>query len=86
MNEILKFCLRRIENIVGKGENAGYQHFLFFPTMFSNVYFPRVIKSRDCMVKGYTNYCTLLLSFEILHDSFVSVTVWFPLLQPLISL
>ena len=23
------------ENIVGKGENAGNQHFLFFPTMFS---------------------------------------------------
>ena len=24
----------RVENTVGKGENAGYQHFLFFPTMF----------------------------------------------------
>ena len=23
-----------VENIVGKGENAGYQHFLLFPTMF----------------------------------------------------
>ena len=28
--EKLKFTLGRIENIVGKGENAGYQHFLFF--------------------------------------------------------
>ena len=27
--------LEKIENIVGKGENAGYQHFLLFPTMFS---------------------------------------------------
>ena len=26
----LKFLLRRVENIVGKGENAGYQHFLLF--------------------------------------------------------
>ena len=24
------------ENIVGKGENAGNQHFLFFSAMFSN--------------------------------------------------
>ena len=24
----------RVENIVGKGENAGYQHFLFFPLRF----------------------------------------------------
>ena len=27
----LKFNLGRAENIVGKGENAGYQHFLLFP-------------------------------------------------------
>ena len=25
------------ENIVGKGENAGNQHFLAFPTMFSSL-------------------------------------------------
>ena len=24
----------RLENIVGKGENAGYQHFLLFPKCF----------------------------------------------------
>ena len=24
----------RVENIVGKGENAGYQHFLLFPQCF----------------------------------------------------
>ena len=29
--QILKFSLGRVENIVGKGENAGYQHFLLFP-------------------------------------------------------
>ena len=23
----------RVENIVGKGENAGYQHFVLFPQM-----------------------------------------------------
>ena len=31
VTEKLKFVLGRAENIVGKGENAGYQHFLVFP-------------------------------------------------------
>ena len=26
-----------VENIVGKGENAGYQHFLLFPQYFQKV-------------------------------------------------
>ena len=30
----LKFVLGRVENIVGKGENAVYQHFLLFPKCF----------------------------------------------------
>ena len=30
----LKFVLGRIENIVGKGETDGYQHFLLFPQCF----------------------------------------------------
>ena len=32
--ERLKFVLRWEENIVEKGENAGYQHFLLFPLCF----------------------------------------------------
>ena len=32
--EKLKFDLGRVENIVGKGENAGHQHFLLFPQCF----------------------------------------------------
>ena len=31
---VYKFNLERVENIVGKGENAGYQHFLLFPQCF----------------------------------------------------
>ena len=34
VNRKLKFDSGRIENIVGKGENAGYQHFLLFPLCF----------------------------------------------------
>ena len=32
--EKLKPVLGRVENIVGKGENAGNQHFLLFPQCF----------------------------------------------------
>ena len=34
VTEKLKILLERVENIVGKGENAGYQHFLLFPQCF----------------------------------------------------
>ena len=38
----LKFVLGRVENIVGKGKNAGYQHFLLFPQCFQKLSFPEV--------------------------------------------
>ena len=41
----------RGENIVGKGENAGYQHFLLFPQCFPKPTSLGVVKSRDCVVK-----------------------------------
>ena len=41
----------KVENTVGKGENAGYQQFSPFPTVFSKALFFRVIKSRDCVIK-----------------------------------
>ena len=34
MTEKLKVILGRVENIVGKEENAGYQHFLLLPQCF----------------------------------------------------
>ena len=37
VNSKLKFALGRVENIAGKGENAGYQHFLLFPQCFQKV-------------------------------------------------
>ena len=39
VKEKLKFVLERIENIKGKGENAGYQHFLLFPQCFQKASF-----------------------------------------------
>ena len=32
--EMLTFVFYRLEKIPGKGENAGYQHFLLFPQCF----------------------------------------------------
>ena len=34
----------RVENIMGKGKNAGYQHFLHFPQYFEKVSFPNMSK------------------------------------------
>ena len=45
VNQELKLVWGRVENILGKGENAGYQHFLLFPKMFSKASFLRVVKS-----------------------------------------
>ena len=52
LNENLKCVLGRIENIVAKGEKAGYQHFSPFLTMFSKAFSLSVVKSWDCEVKG----------------------------------
>ena len=40
VNKKLKFGLGRVEKIIGKGENAGYQHFLIIPQCFQKVSFP----------------------------------------------
>ena len=53
MTEKLKFVLGRVENIVGKGENPGYQHFLL---------------CQDCFLKAsHTGFLTL--SKEQILDS-----------------
>ena len=39
------FVFDRVENIVGKGENAGYQHSLLFPQCFGKSSFPDTPKS-----------------------------------------
>ena len=39
----------KVENMVGKGENAGFQHFLLSPLCFQKASFLGVIKSRDCV-------------------------------------
>ena len=38
VTQTIKVVFHRIENIVGKGENAGYQHFLLFPQCFQKAF------------------------------------------------
>ena len=47
----LTLVLGRAEKIVGKGENAGHQHFLLFPQCFQKASFFKVSKNQDCVVK-----------------------------------
>ena len=44
VNEKLKFGFGKVENIVGKEENDGFQHFLLFPQCFLKVFFSRSLK------------------------------------------
>ena len=37
VTQTMNFIFHIIENTVEKGENAGYQHFLFFPQSFQEV-------------------------------------------------
>ena len=46
MTQKLKLKLVRVENLVGKGENAGHQHFLLFPQYFQKTSFPGSLKVR----------------------------------------
>ena len=41
--EKLKFNVCWVENMVGKGENAGFQHFLLFPLCFQKASFLWVV-------------------------------------------
>ena len=34
--EKMKFVYGRVQHVVGKGENAGYQYFLLYPQCFHN--------------------------------------------------
>ena len=45
MTTELKFVLGRVENIVGKGENAGSQHVLLFHQCFKKLSFSGFLKS-----------------------------------------
>ena len=48
VTEKMKFVWEMVETIVGRGENAGYQHFLLFPQYFQKTSFSRLLKVGLC--------------------------------------
>ena len=44
-NRVIRYVSKRLENIKGKGENAGYQHFLLYPQCFQKALFFRVVNT-----------------------------------------
>ena len=62
----LNFVLRRVENILRKGENAGYQHFLLYPQCFQKLCFSGLCVERvnhvDC--SHLTNTFQFLCNFS----------------------
>ena len=71
VNQQFKFHMGRLENIAGKGENAGYQYFLLFPQCFQKASFSgslKVVKSWDCVEKSYE-----IKSLSALQNSMVPV-------------
>ena len=55
------FVFDRIENTVGKGENAGHQHFLIFPQCFEKDIFPIHVKKCHCVGIGQGVPCILFI-------------------------
>ena len=47
VDQMIEFDSERLENNVGKGENAGYQHFLLFPQCFQMSSLPASLKVCD---------------------------------------
>ena len=52
VTEKFKFVLGSVENIVGKRRKCRFPAFSPLSTMFSKVFFFRVFKDQDCVVKS----------------------------------
>ena len=61
----------RVENNVGKRENAGYQHFLLFPQCFQKVSFPEA--SKGVIVWEWVKLISLASAFGELHQNWIQM-------------
>ena len=58
---MVDFFIYRVDNIVGKGENAGYQHFLLFRQCYQKASFPGLLKHRTVWERdNYTSLSQIL--------------------------
>ena len=70
MPQMTKFVYDRIENIVEKGENAGYQHFLLFPAnIFCSLLPQRGLYGKELKSCQYVTCFRLIFvtSFNVLN-------------------
>ena len=73
VNNKLKFGLGRVENIVGKGENAGYQHFLLLLRCFQKGIFLISLKVGIVLYRVNSIEGQILTLVEIQSINFVDV-------------
>ena len=59
-----KFVLGSVENIVGKGKNAGISIFSFYLNVFKSPLFLKVVKSLDCVEKAEIDVQTVSQSMQ----------------------
>ena len=52
----LEFVLGKVENILGKGENAGDQHFLLFPKFFQKPLFSESLKVKIVWLPAFSPF------------------------------
>ena len=67
----LKFVLGRVKNILGKGENAGYQHFLRFLQCFQKLSFSESLKVRIVWQRVSLSRALFHASHHIIAKEFV---------------
>ena len=68
----MTLMMKQFENIVRKGENAGYQHFLLFPKIFSIIFKTNLIFSISFILSSSNAFNldqskTLLFGKELKH-------------------
>ena len=64
----LKLVLEKVENIVGKRQNAGYQQFLFLPQCFQKASFSRLFKN-GIVWERLTTFSNLTSRIILLSDN-----------------
>ena len=72
--EIMGFVFERVENTVGKGENAGYQHFLLFLQCFQKASYPELLKVGTVVVEFMLKLCKTFLNQSIIYNIISCVT------------
>ena len=69
ITKLPEFALERLENFMGKGENAAKPAFSPFPIMFSKVVFPSFVKKLEFLENGF-------ISMRVSHWQMFQHAIW----------